>query len=44
MIHTNIFEFELNFDKVVGEVRGELNELIPEIFYELIVDVGDPRL
>lgn len=42
MIHADVFEFEIDSDAVVGEKRWKFNELISEVFYELIVDVGDP--
>lgn len=35
---------ELDLDVMVGEERGELDELIPEIFDKLVIDVGDPSL
>jgi hypothetical protein len=33
---------ECDFDVVVGEEGGELDDLIPEVLDELIVDVRDP--
>lgn len=44
MVHANVFEFEIDFDKVVGEVWWELDNLVSEILDELIVDVGNPGL
>lgn len=44
MIHTNVFQLELNDDTVVGQVMRELNQLIPEILDKLIVDVRYPCL
>jgi hypothetical protein len=35
---------ELDFYVVIGEEGGELDELVSEIFDELIIDVGDPSL
>lgn len=42
MIHADVFELEVDSDAVVGKERWELDELISEVFDELIVDVGDP--
>ncbi len=44
MIHADVFESELNFDKVIGQVRGKLDNLIPKVLNKLIVDVGYPCL
>ncbi len=44
MVHADVFEFEVDFDEVVGEVRWELDDLVSEILDELIVDVGNPGL
>lgn len=44
MIHSYVFELELDFYVVIGEEGGELDELVSEIFDELIIDVGDPSL
>jgi len=44
MIHTYIFEFELYFDAIISEIVGEFNELISEILYKLIINIGDPGL
>lgn len=44
MIHTDVFKFEFNFDEVIGEIWWEFNQLVSEIFYKLIVNVGYPCL
>lgn len=42
MVHADVLELEIDFDVVIGEEGGELDELVPEILDELIIDVGDP--
>lgn len=44
MVHTDVFESEINLNKVVGQVRRELDDLVSEVFNKLIVDVGYPGL
>ncbi len=44
LVHADVFELEVDFDVVVGEEGGELDELVPEVLDELVVDVGDPGL
>jgi hypothetical protein len=44
LIHADIFQLKVDLDVVVGQKGGELDELVPEILDELIVDVGDPGL
>ena len=44
MVHTYVFELEVDFDEVVGEERGEFDELVSEVLDELIIDVGNPGL
>lgn len=44
LIHANIFEHEINENTVVSEIIGKFQELKPEVFDELWVDVGDPSL
>ena len=42
VIHAYVFELKVYFDIVIGQKRGKLDELIPEVFNELLIDVGDP--
>ena len=44
LVHAYISKLELNFDGVVGEERWKFDELVPEILYKLVVDVGNPGL
>ena len=44
MIHADVFKFEFNFDEVIGEIWWEFNQLVSEILYKLVVDVGYPCL
>jgi hypothetical protein len=44
LIHAYVLELEVDFDVVVCEEAGELDELIAEVLNELIVDVGNPGL
>jgi hypothetical protein len=36
VIHTDILEFEINFDEIVGQIRREFNQLISEVLNELV--------
>ena len=44
LIHTDILQLEFDLDIIVGEKGGELDELIPKILNELVIDIGDPSL
>ena len=44
MVHADVFQPEFNDDTVIGQVMWELNQLIPEILYKLVVDVWYPCL
>jgi hypothetical protein len=44
LVHAYVLELEIDFDVVVGEEGGKFDELVAEVFDELIVDVGDPGL
>lgn len=44
MVHTDVFELEVDFDEVVGQIWWELDDLVSKILDELIIDVGNPGL
>jgi hypothetical protein len=44
MVHSDIFKLKIDFDAVIDKEIWEIDELIPKILDELIVDVGYPRL
>lgn len=44
MIHPNILQPKLHPDIVISQVGRELNQLIPEVLYKLVVDVRYPCL
>ena len=44
LVHADIFELELDLNVVIGQKRRKLDKLVPKMFNELVVDVGDPGL
>ena len=44
LVHTYIFQLELDFDAVIGKEARKFNELVPEVFNKFIVDITDPSL
>ena len=42
MVHSDVLEFEIDFDKVFGQFWWEFDNLISKVFNKLIIDVGDP--
>ena len=44
VIHADIFELEVNTEVAIGEEGGKLNQLVPEVLNELIIDIGYPSL
>ena len=44
MIHADIFELEVDAEVAIGEEGGKLNQLVPEVLNELIIDIGYPSL
>lgn len=42
LVHSDVLELEVDFDVIIGEEGRELDELVSEIFDELIINIGDP--
>jgi hypothetical protein len=44
LIHSDVFELKFDLDVIIGQEGAKLDELISEIFNELIIYIADPGL